>query len=178
MFPWEPGVTPGEPYSPEHVPPAQGSGRFDIDEHAVWYLSEAPVHAVSEMLQGFRSRPFRAGMLRRFERRLALVAVDLPAEVAARIIDLDDPAELVRLDLTPGTLASEDRKRTKAASARVYASGASGLRWWSRLNGDWHGVVLFLDRVPIASLAIGTPEVLTPQHPVVERACRYLGMTP
>jgi hypothetical protein len=158
------------------VPPAQGSGRFDVEGRAVWYLSESPVHAVSEMLQAFRSRPFMPGMLRRFEHRLALVEVNLPEEAASRIVDLDDPAELVRLALTPGTLASNDRKRTQAASTRVYASGASGLRWWSKLNGDWHGVVLFLDRVPIESLEIDDPKELTPELPEVVSACRFLAM--
>jgi hypothetical protein len=38
-------------------------------------------------------------------------------------------------------------------------------------------VVLFLDRVPIESLEIDTPEILTPEHPVVVSACRFLGMT-
>jgi hypothetical protein len=131
---------------------------------------------VSELLQPFRSRPFLPGMLRRFEHPLALVEVTLPEETAARLINLDDPAELVRLGLTPGTLASDDRTRTQAASARVYASGASGLRWWSKLNGDWHAVVLFLDRAPIGSLEIGTPEMLTPESPVVASACRFLAI--
>jgi hypothetical protein len=159
------------------VPPQQGSGRFDVPERPVWYLSESPVHAVTEMLQGFRSRPFLPGMLRRFEHPLALVQVNLPEDAALSVVDLDDPAELLRLGLTPGTLASEDRKRTQAAAARVYSTGASGLRWWSKLNGDWHGVVLFLDRVPIERLEIDTPELLTPEHPVVVSACRFLGMT-
>jgi hypothetical protein len=159
------------------VPPTQGSGRFDVAGRAVWYLSESPVHAVSEMLQPFRSRPFLPGMLRRFEHRLALVAVDLPEAAASRIVDLDDPAELLRLGFTPGRLASNDRKRTQAVAARVYASGASGLRWWSKLTGDWHGVVLFLDRVPMESLEIGDPKVLTPELPEVVDACRFLAMS-
>jgi hypothetical protein len=170
-------AAPAARFSPQYVPPAQGSGRFDIEGRPVWYLSESPVHAVCEMLQPFRSRPFLPGMLRRFEQPLALVEVDLLDEASARLVDLDDPAELLRLGLTPGTLASENRKRTQAAAVRVYASGATGMRWWSKLNGDWHGVVLFLDRVPIESLEIDTPEILTPEHPVVVSACRFLGMT-
>ena len=66
--------------TPEYVPTAQGSGRFDLPDQSVWYLSESPIHAVSEMLQGFRSREFKDGMLRRFDHSLALVEVLFPGE--------------------------------------------------------------------------------------------------
>lgn len=176
MFPWDPAAEPGERFSPEYVPAGQGSGRFDLPEQRVWYLSESPVHAVSEVLQGFRSRAFRPSMLRRFDHRLALVQVELPDDVAAGITDLDDPAQLLRLGLTPGIVASDDRVRTQGVAAAVYASGATGLRWWSKLSGDWHGVVLFLDRAPVERLEVDEPEPLTPEHPAVVSACRHLAM--
>ena len=158
------------------MPAAQGSGRFDLPEQPVWYLSESPVHAVAELLQPFRSRPFRDSMLRRFERQLALVEVQLPEDDAARIVNLDDAAELLRLGLAPGALASEDRVRTQAIAEQVSLGGAAGMRWWSKLSGDWHGVVLFLDRVPVERLEIDLPEVLTRRHPAVVSACRHLAM--
>jgi hypothetical protein len=167
---------PGERFSPEYVPSGQGSGRFDLPEQPVWYLSESPVHAVSEVLQGFRSRDFQPAMLRRFDHPLALVQVELPDDVAARIVDLDDPAELLRRGLTPSVLASDDRTRTQAVAAEIYAGGATGLRWWSKLSGDWHAVVLFLDRAPVERLEVDAPEPLTPTHPAVVSACRHLGM--
>lgn len=176
MFPWDPAAEPGERFSAEYVPTAQGSGRFDLPEQPVWYLSESPVHAVSEMLQAFRSRPFKPGMLRRFDRGLALVEVHLPDDVASGIIDLDDPATLLKLGLLPSALASDDRLLTQSIAERVYASGAAGLRWWSRLSGDWHAVVLFLDRAPVERLEIDTPELLTPSHPAVVSACHHLAM--
>jgi hypothetical protein len=159
------------------VPTLQGTGRFDLAERSVWYLSESPVHAVSEVLQGFRSRPFLDGALRRFGHPLALVEVNLSDEAAEGIVDLDDAAELLRFGVTPGTLASEDRSRTQRVAEQVYASGATGLRWWSALSGDWHAVVLFLDRVPVEELEIGTPELLTRDHPAVASACRHLAIS-
>jgi hypothetical protein len=135
------------------------------------------VHAVSELLQNFRSRPFVDGMLRRFGCPLALVEVNLPEAAADRIVDLDDAAELLRFGLTPGLVASDDRARTQEVAEHVYASGATGLRWWSSLSGDWHAVVLFLDRVPVEELEIGTPEALTRQHPAVVSACRHLAIS-
>jgi hypothetical protein len=158
------------------VPAPQGSGRFDLAERSVWYLSESPVHAVAEVLQSFRSRPFHDAMLRRFGQPLALVEVNLADDAASRIVDLDDPAELVRLGITPGGLASDDRARTQSIAERVYASDATGLRWWSKLSGDWHGVVLFLDRAPVETLEIDAPEPLSRTHPAVVGACRFLAM--
>ena len=125
----------------------------------------------------FRSRTFRAAMLRRFEYPLALIEVTLPGATAEAIVDLDAPAELVRLQITPGELASESRSRTQTVARRVYASGASGMRWWSKLNGDWHGVVLFLDRAPVATLEIGAPVLLTSEHAAVVSACEFLAIT-
>lgn len=159
------------------MPRAQGSGRFDLPERAVWYLSESPVHAVCETLQGFRSRPFHEAMLHRFGHELALVEINLPDDAARQLVDLDDPAELLRFGFTPGLLASDDRARTQRVAEEVYASGASGLRWWSRLSGDWHAVVLFLDRVPVERVEIAAPELLTRQHPAVVAARRFLAMT-
>ena len=158
------------------MPPQQGSGRFDLEQRSVWYLSESPVHAVSEMLQGFRSREFQDGMLRRFGQPLALVEINLPDDDAVQIVNLDDAIELQRFGLSPSMVASDDRARTQTAAGRVYASGAAGMRWWSKLSGDWHAVVLFLDRVPVERLEIDTPELLTALHPAVAGACRHLAI--
>ena len=51
----------------------KGSGRFDFAESPVLYLDELPEHPVGEVLQGFRGRPCREGILRRFGHPLALV---------------------------------------------------------------------------------------------------------
>ena len=176
VFPWDPAATPGTLCAPDYVPPKQGSGRFDLRDGAVLYLGELPEHPVSEMLQSFRGRTFRNGMLRRFGHPLALVDVTIPDDIASGIVDLDDPHELIRFGLAPSTVASDDRTRTRDVAAAVYESGATGLRWWSKLSGDWHGVVLFLSRVPIARLEFGTPTRLTPVHQSVVAACRHLGI--
>jgi hypothetical protein len=176
VFPWDPAARPGESFAPDFIPPHQGSGRFDLREGTVLYLGESPEHAVAEMLQSFRGRPFRDGMLRRFGHPLALVEVGVPDDVAEHIVDLDDPVQLARLGLRPSTVASDDRRRTGWIAAAMYESGGTGLRWWSKLSGDWHGVVLFLARAPLSRLAIGTPELLTPTHPAVIQACRHLAI--
>jgi hypothetical protein len=176
VFPWDPAAPQGESFAPDFVPSHQGSGRFDLREDAVLYLGESPEHAVAETLQSFRGRPFREGMLRRFGHPLALVEVNVPDDVAKHIVDLDDPAQLARLGLRPSTVASDDRRRTGRIATVVHESGATGLRWWSKLSGDWHGVVLFLARAPLSRLVLGKPELLTPTHPAVVQACRHLAI--
>jgi hypothetical protein len=176
VFPWDQRAAAGAPFAPDYVPPQQGSGRFDLSDAPVLYLGELPEHATGEMLQGFRGRPFRDSMLRRFGHPLALVRIALPDDVAAGIVDLDDPARLLALELRPSDVASDDRSRTREIASRLSEGGATGLRWWSRLSGDWHGVVLFLQRAPIARLDFGPPELLTRAHPAVAAACRQLAI--
>jgi hypothetical protein len=178
VFPWDRRAEAGSPFSPSFVPPGQGSGRFDLPDGPVLYLGETPEHPVAEVLQGFRGRPFRDGLLRRFGHPLALVRVGVPDDLAAGLVDLDDPARLAALSLRPSDVASDDRSRTREIAARLAEGGATGLRWWSKLSGDWHGVVLFLARTPVDRLALGTPEVLTRGHPAVVAACRQLGIAP
>lgn len=176
VFPWDQRAPSGAPFSPEYVPPQQGSGRFDLADGSVLYLAETSDHAVGEVLQGFRGRPLRDSALRRFGHPLALVRVDVPDEIAQEIVDLDDPSRLLALSLHPSDVASDDRARTREIATRLRDGGATGLRWWSRLTGDWHGVVLFLSGAAMDRLRIGPPEVLTRDHAAVVAACRQLGI--
>jgi hypothetical protein len=176
VFPWDRQAPAGAPFAPDHVPPQQGSGRFDLPDSPVLYLGESPEHPVAEVLQGFRGRAFPDGALRRFGHPLALMRVTVPDDLASGIVDLDDPARLLALALRPSDVTSDDRSRTREIAARLADGGATGLRWWSRLSGDWHGVVLFLRRAPIARLTFGAPEVLTRAHPAVTGACRLLAI--
>jgi hypothetical protein len=177
VFPWDAGAVAGEPFSPEFIPSQQGSGRFDLPDEPVLYLGESPEHPVAEVLQAFRGRAFQPEMLRRFGHPLALVEIRLPAGVAERLVNLDDPLELTRFGLHPSDVVSDDRRRTTAIASTVHESGATGLRWWSKLSGDWHAVVLFLGRVPVSRLSLGAPAPLTAAHPAVQHACRHLGIS-
>ena len=176
VFPWDRSAPSGAPFSSDYVPPQQGSGRFDLADGSVLYLAETPDHAVGEVLQGFRGRPLRDSALRRFGHPLALVRIDVPDEIAQGIVDLDDPSRLLALSLHPSDVASDDRARTREIATRLRDGGATGLRWWSRLTGDWHGVVLFLSGASMERLRIGPPEVLRRDHAAVVAACRQLGI--
>jgi hypothetical protein len=180
-FPWDPAARPGAPFSPQYVHPLQGSGRFDLAEGGrgplVLYVGESPAHAVGEVMQAFRGRTVGDAHLRRHGHPLALVDVRLGAGRAGMAIaDLTRPAVLDRLGLRPDVLASHDRRRTRGAARAVHAAGYGGLRWWSALTGEWHGVVLFLDRVGTAALEYGAPEPVSTSSLALREAARLLGI--
>lgn len=176
VFPWDPTATEGEPFSARFVPAAQGSGRFDLGIAPTLYLAEGPAHAAGEVLQAFRGRPLRPAHLRRFGRALAVVEVVLPGAVATSLADLTDPAVLARHRIRPDTLASHDVRRTQETARTLHGAGLPGFRWWSSLSGDWHTVVLFLDRVAVADLGFGAPRALASADPAVVEAALALGI--
>ena len=175
VFPWNPEAEDGAPFSASFVPP-QGHGRFDLRSTAVLYLAERREHAVAERLQKYRGFVLEDSDLTPSPYRLALVSVIMAERVRTAIADCCDPSVLLRLGLRPDELASLDSERSQAAAAAVHASGHMGLRWWSSLSGDWHGMALFLDRVERSALSWGTPEALTLEHPAVVAACATLGI--
>lgn len=161
--------------------PSQGSGRFDLAEGGhgplVVYLGESPAHAIGEVMQAFRGRTVADPHLRRNGHPLALVEVHLDEDAAnGAVADLTRPAVLAEVGLRPDVLASHDRRRTQAAARAVHAAGYAGLRWWSALTGEWHGLVLFLDRVAPSALRYGVPQSITLSNPALREAARLLGI--
>ena len=51
-----------------------------------------------------------------------------------------------------------------------------GFCWWSAFHGDWHVLLLYLDRAALDDLEWGTPEVLAVAHPAVREAAEVLGL--
>jgi hypothetical protein len=141
----------------------------------VLYLSEDPEHAVAESLQHYRGQTIADAELHVGGFRLALGMVDPEAALANEIVDLCDPRVLDQLELGPDETASRDRRKTRHIAAMIHAAGRSGLRWWSALAGDWHTVVVFVDRAE-GRLAFHEPEPLTLRHLVLRRAAHELGL--
>jgi hypothetical protein len=177
VFPWDPNAPAGARFSPGFVPATQGQGRFDLPGRpgGVLYAAETAEHAVAEMIQHFRGQRLAPADLRVGGHRLALVDLALPGPVRERIVDLCDPAVLVRLGLHPDATASHDRRITQPIAAAIHAARPPGLRWWSAFTGDWHMVVLFRDRLEPA-LEQGRPQGLAIHHPAVSGAARALGI--
>jgi hypothetical protein len=187
VFPWDPHAPDGAPFSARYLPPAgtQTGGRFDPGHPPVLYLAQDPVHALTELLHGFRGTPLLPEHLLRPDPNgpgtyhpLSLVEARLPTGMEARLPDLADPAVLVDLDIRPDQLASHDRTVTQAISRRVHAStaGYPGFRWWSALTGEWHVTVLFMDRLDPRSIEYTVPVPLDVRHPAVRAAARFLKM--
>lgn len=178
VLPWDSRVRPGRPFSPSFVPGATGRGRFDlpVDRSPVLYLAESPEHAVAEALQPWRNRPLRTEHLERAGLPLAVVRVRLSDDARPGVADLCDPEVLGALDVGADQIASRHRHVTQPIARLVWEAGHSGLRWWSTFWGDWHGVILFTERIA-AGLILDEPEALSLETPAVRVAARALGMT-
>ncbi|HEV2145944.1 MAG TPA: RES family NAD+ phosphorylase [Longimicrobiaceae bacterium] len=174
VFPWDPAAAPGEPFSAAFIPRAQGSGRFDLPSTPVLYLAESPGHAVAEKIQRFRGQELEPWDLAEFGRTLALVAVDLAPDLAARVADLCDPAVLLEHGIRPDQVAARSRETTRGVADALHARGRAGIRWWSSMGGEWHAVTLFPDRVAEGALRWGEPEPLSLVHPAVRDAADAL----
>lgn len=175
VFPWEAEAEEGKPFSASYVPGGQGRGRFDLSgsPSGVLYLAEVPEHAVAEMIQPFRNQVLDEADLVVEGRTLARVSADLSAEVRDGVVDLCDPAELVRLRIHPDEIAARTRATTQRIASSLHAAGYTGLRWWPAFFGEWHTVILFRDRLP-APPVYGAPHPLHLGDSVLAGAARRL----
>ena len=95
-FAWNARAKADEPDGPLWFPRSlQGDGRHDNpDLYGCLYLSEQELSPVVEQLARFRTQRLIPSMLRR--RGLPLALAEIDCTPAPRLIDLDDPAVLVR----------------------------------------------------------------------------------
>jgi len=192
VFPWDEAAPDGAPYSPRSVAPAhyQNYGRFDLQGNPlVLYLAETPAHAVAEVLRGRMRDPARDPAVRHSLTngdlvvsgfRLALVDVSLPSMIANRVPDTGAGAILERFGIRADQLSSRLRGVTQGAARRIHAhsDAVPGFVWSSRFGGDWHVVLLFLDRVSLDELHFGSPDLLRLAHPAVLEAAAILHLDP
>jgi hypothetical protein len=187
-FPWDRTAPEGGPFSIRSVAPPhlQNYGRFDLHGRpSVLYLAQTPAHAVAEVLRGLKrdpADPLRHQLtdadLAAAGHPRALVSVRLPSDLADRVPDFACGETLERFGVRADELSSRDRRVTQAASRRIYQHGDAvpGFCWWSAFHGDWHVLLLYLDRAALDVLEWGTPEVLTVAHPAVREAAEVLGL--
>ncbi len=153
----------------------QGEGRHDNpDVYGCLYLADNPVSSVVEQLARFRGQRLVPGMLER--RRLPLAVAELELDERESLVDLDDPAELVRRGLRPSRVATRRREVTQPQALELYRSGKdAGLRWWSTYEALWANVTVF-DR---AARRLRVVEVrrLSIADPSVAEAADLLGVT-
>jgi hypothetical protein len=179
VLPWDPSARPANPGGALWFPrPFQGAARHDDPaRYGCLYVAEDPVSAVAEALAPFRGTgDLHPGMLTRMGRPLALA--ELALDDGAELIDLDDPAVLVREGLRPSHVATTSRARTRRDAARLHGEHpqAVGLRWWSTLEASWINATLF-DRAADRLRARGV-RALDPADDEVAAAARFLGLGP
>lgn len=187
-FPWDREAPEGGPFSIRSVAPAhlQNYGRFDLHGRpSVLYLAQTPGHAMAEVLRGLRRAPgdplrhrLTDGDLLCAGHPRALVSARLPPELAERVPDFACGDVLERFGVRADELSSRDRSVTQAAARRIYQhpDQVPGFFWWSAFHGDWHVMVLFLDRAGLNALEWGEPQVVDVTHPAVREAAEVLGL--
>src|SRR5206468_1929672 len=154
----------------------QRGGRHDHpDQYGALYLSRVAESAVAENIQDFRGRTLRDVHLHWADgAALALAAFDDSA--FDRLVDLDDPEQLTSRQLRPSMVATHNRTVTQEIALRIYDEGMLGFMWWSTLEATWPNVTLFAERASPLLALVGTPAVLSVQHPVVRAAARSVGV--
>ena len=162
---------------PLYVPrERQGVGRHDSpDRFGVFYAARTAQAAVAESIQVFRGRDLTDDDLS-YADGSALSLATLDDSALGELLDLDDPAELVREDWRPSGVAGRDRSVTQGMAVRAFEAGALGLSWWSTLDAAWTNVTLFAERALATGMVSldGASEKLTMQHPAVQAAAAHL----
>lgn len=175
VFPHLPSARAGQPGHPlyEHRP--QRGGRIDHPDYRVWYVSRLAEAACGESF-GNLAR-WDASMLE-FPQlpgaRRALGIFELPDEL--RILDLDDPNQLVRLGLRPTQVVTRNLAVTQAWGHRIWSEQGAGMpdraweavSWWSYHRPAW-SVLASWRRPDLARV-----EVLDLDHPGVLDAAKAL----
>jgi hypothetical protein len=153
----------------------QGEGRHDNpDDYGCLYLADRPLSCIVEQLAAFRGQRLLASMLERRGLPLALATIDLDA--AARLIDLDDPAVLIRERLRPSAVATRERSITQPQALALFRRhrDAAGIKWWSSWEAQWAHVTLF-DRAASALRLVDVRE-LTLDDPATAEAAEWFGL--
>ncbi len=110
IFPYLPTAASGEPGHPEYEHRPQRGARIDHPDYFVWYVAAQPTAAVGEVfgnLATWGNSMFAFPVLPGARR--ALGTYRLPGDL--KLLDLDDPAELVAVDAPDaggGTQPSSD----------------------------------------------------------------------
>ena len=177
VFPMLAGAGPNDPGGVLFVArERQGAGRHDNpDRYGTLYATRSPESAIAERIQTLRGQELEPRDLVRVDGSvLALGSID-DAELPPPV-DLDDPRELLRLDLRPSRVATAERTATQPIALSIFEEGAVGFSWWSTLEASWTNVTLFAERAAPMMRIPDEPEPLSLAHPSVIEAARALGV--
>jgi hypothetical protein len=171
VFPYLKAGPPDEPGGALYVP-SQGGGRIDNPGvYSVLYLSDSPAGAIAEafgrlpewpqsMLEGIPALP---GSVR------ALAQYNLAPRTS--LCDLDDPAQLLALNLRPSDIVSRDYLRCRRWALQIHEQKRwAGIRWWSYYDPSWSSLGLWDTR----HIKLKSVMPLTLKHPAIIEASRTM----
>jgi hypothetical protein len=171
-FAWDERVRNTQPDGPLWFPRVfQGDGRHDNpDVYGCMYLADRAVSSIVEQLARFRGQRLTPPLLRR--RGLPLGLAEIELSDSAQLINLDDPATLVRESLRPSVVATRHRDVTQPQARTIYERHpqAAGLSWWSSYEALWTNVTVFeraqdmLNLSSVRALEIGDHAVAEAAH--------------
>jgi hypothetical protein len=135
------------------------------------YFSDKAEGAVGEAFGNFAewSEDLFAGppILPASRRSLGIYELDEEAS----ILDLNDPAVLLRLGLRPSDVVARVRQTSQAWALRVYQEGKwAGIKWWSRWEPSWGSFALW----DVTRLRVHDVMRLSRDHLAVAQASRDL----
>ena len=144
VIPHLPAARTGQPGHPlyEHRP--QRGGRIDHPDYHVWYLSRFAEAACGETFGNLaRWEPSMLEFPQVPGSRRALGIYELPDDL--RVLDLDDPAQLVRLGLRPTQVVTRNLAVTQTWGHRIWSEtdphtgdhAWQAVSWWSYHRPIW-----------------------------------------
>ena len=176
VFPFVATAGEGEPGHPlyEHHP--QRGGRMDHPDYYVWYLAGQMSAAVGEV---FGNLPVWEPTMLLFPALLdcsrALGVYYVPDDL--RILDLDDPAELLARSLRPTQIVARNLAVTQAWAHRIWQEPDladprgrrwDAVKWWSFHRPHWDVIGSWVQPM------IEAVEPLSMDHPAVRDAAETL----
>ena len=174
VFPYLAGARADKPGGALYIP-SQGGGRIDNPgTYPVLYLSDSPAGAIAEafgrfaewppaVLEGIPALPGSVRALARY--RMA---------EGGSVCNLDDPRQLLDLELRPSEVVSRDYTRSRSWALRIYQRKLwAGVRWWSYYDPVWTSFGLWdignLGLTEITPLRLDNPHLLTASRTIVRR---------
>lgn len=172
VFPYLAAAREGQPGHPlyEHTP--QRGGRVDHPDYYVWYVSRNAEAACGEVFgnlgewdESMFDFPLVPGA------RRALGTYSLPDDL--RVLDLDDPRQLMRLSLRPTQIVARNLPVTQAWGHRIWDERQvddpnervwDAVQWWSYHRPTWN-VIASWRRPSLVDVA-----ALSVEHPAVKEA--------
>lgn len=184
VFPYKSSARSGEPGHPNYLFRGQTAGRWD-NSHAylAWYLSRTAAGAIGETFGNLAhwslsmfDTPYVPGA------RRALAVFNVPD--ALPLLDLDDPAELVKRSVRPSQIVRRNIGFTQPFALSAFREqnpdGSrrwAGLTWWSFHRPIWTNAALWATDTEPSPLALQRVEQLDLDHPAIVDASAELVRT-